>query len=65
MSKKHLFTTFRIIRIDGEADLEKNPDLESAVESAVAKVIADANAHKHTIENGVSITDITDCGESI
>lgn len=63
--KKQSFTIYRIIRIDGQFDTSKNDNVDDAVEAAVNKVINDALAHRHTIEDGIEITDVTDCGESI
>ena len=63
--KKQSFTIYRIIRIDGQFDTSKNDSVDDAVEAAVNKVINDALAHRHTIEDGIEITDVTDCGESI
>lgn len=57
-----LMTIYRTVRIDLEWDPKKT-DIDSAREQAVAKVFSDARAHMHTVENGVLITDITDCGE--
>ena len=58
------FSTYRIIRIDGNFDPNKVNDLDDIIERAVYKVLHDANAHRHTIEDGILITSITDCGES-
>ena len=63
--KKQSFTIYRVIRIDGQFDTSKNDSVNNAVEAAVNKVINDALAHRHTIEDGIEITDVTDCGESI
>lgn len=60
---KQAFTIYRVIRIDGMYDTNKIDDASQAVQEAVTKVVADANAHNHTIENGIKITGITDCGE--
>ena len=62
---KQMFTVYRIIRIDGQFDTSKNDSVDDAVTTAVDKVINDALAHRHTIEDGVEITDVTDCGESV
>lgn len=59
------FTIYRTIRIDGQYDDTRHEDVNGAVEEAVAKVLNDARSHTHTIEDGIEITDITDCGESI
>ena len=58
------FSTYRIIRIDGNFDPSKVNDLNDIIERAVYKVLHDANAHRHTIEDGILIASITDCGES-
>ena len=58
------FTVYRIIRIDGQFDTDKHESVDQAVENAIAKVINDAMAHSHTIEDGIQITDVTDCGEA-
>lgn len=61
---KQFFTIYRVIRIDGEFDTEKIDDAEQAVQASIEKVLSDAMSHTHTVENGIQITDITDCGES-
>lgn len=38
-------------------------DEREVIEAAVAKVLADARAHTHTVENGVKIDFIEDCGD--
>ena len=58
------FTVYRIVRIDAEYNPEKT-SADDALETAVSKVFSDARAHMHTIESGVRITGIADCGESI
>lgn len=63
--EKRLFTVYRVIRIDGRFDTGKTDDVTEAVEAAVRKTIDDALSHRHTIENGIEITDITDCGEPV
>lgn len=60
---KKPFTIYRTIRIDGEFDTRKCDSADEAVEAAVAKILNDARAHRHTIEDGIEVTDITDCGE--
>lgn len=62
---KQPFTIYRVIRIDGQFDTDRQEGAETAVERAVQKVIEDAMSHSHTIEDGVEVTDITDCGESV
>lgn len=57
-------TIYRVIRIDAQYDPNKLEQKE-AIEHAVQKAVSDALAHKHTIENGIEVTDITDCGESV
>lgn len=42
----------------------KDMDEKTAIEIAVAKLLADARAHTHTLENGVKIDFIEDCGEA-
>lgn len=59
------FTVYRTIRIDGVFDTDKQEDVSKAIEYAIQMVISDALAHNHTIEEGITITDITDCGESV
>lgn len=60
---KKIMTVYRTVRIDLEYDPART-DIDSAREQAVEKVFSDARAHIHTAENGVRITDITDCGEN-
>ena len=60
---KSPFTIYRIIRIDGEFNPERM-STEEAFDYAITKVVSDAKAHMHTIENGLQITGIQDCGES-
>lgn len=62
---KQPFTIYRVIRIDGQFDTSKQDDADEAIELAIQKVISDALSHFHTIEDGVEVTDITDCGDSI
>lgn len=62
---KQPFTIYRVIRIDGQFDTDRQEGAEAAVERAVQKVIEDAMSHSHTIEDGMEVTDITDCGESV
>lgn len=63
--KKKPFSVYRTIRIDGEFDTSKHDSVDEAVSDAVAKVINDANAHNHTIDNGIQITEIIDCGDAV
>lgn len=60
------FTTYRTIRIDGEYNPEQT-DAEKAVSEAVEQVVAEArsNALYNGEINGVTVTDVTDCGESL
>ena len=58
------FVTYRKIRIEGKYDPSKQESREKAIEAAITKVIADANAHNHTIEDGVKITNIADWTEN-
>lgn len=62
--KPQLFTTFRTIKIDG-VYTGNEQDMEKVIEEAVTKVINDARAHMHTIENKIQITEITDQGETL
>ena len=62
---KKLFTIYRTIRIDVEYDTEKLTDPNDAEAIAAQKVISDVQAHMHTIENGVQIVDIYDCGDPV
>ena len=62
-TEKKTFTIYRTVRIDGEYDPSRT-SLEEALDTAVNKVINDARAHTHTIEEGVRICDIEDCGEN-
>lgn len=55
---------YRVIRIDATFDPQRMTK-ESAEETAVSKMINDASAHNHTVENGLQINDIVDCGESL
>lgn len=59
------FTIYRTIRIDGQFDTSKYDGVDDIVAAAVQKVIEDTLAHIHTVEDGVEITDVTDCGESV
>lgn len=63
---KKQFTAYRVIRIDGTYDTNET-DLETAIEDAVEMVIAEAksNALYNGEQDGVSVEDVTDCGESI
>ena len=61
---KQPFTIYRIVRIDGQFDTEKHESVDEAITEATQKVINDALSHKQTIDNGIEITDIVDCGES-
>lgn len=55
---------YRIIRIDAAYDPQKMTK-EEATEAAVSKLVHDASSHMQTIENGLQVTDIEDCGESL
>lgn len=61
---KKPFTIYRIIRIDGTYDDARGQNEQEITDEATQKVIADCNSHNHTIENGIEIEDITDCGEA-
>lgn len=62
---KQAFTIYRTIRIDGQFDTGRHDGVDDAIEAAVSKVLSDAMAHSHTIEEGIEITDIIDCGAAI
>lgn len=59
------FTIYRTIRIDGQFNTSKYDGVDEVVAAAVQKVINDALAHIHTVEDGVEITDVTDYGDSV
>ncbi len=60
------FTTYITVRIDGQFDPEKT-DVESAVDAAVSRVIAEAQsaAEYEGGHGGLEITDVTNCGEAV
>ena len=62
---KQPFTVYHTIRIDGEFDTSRHEDATEAVSCAIRQVISDALSHSHTIEEGITISDITDCGETV
>lgn len=64
MAKKP-FTIYRTIRIDGEYDTAKVNSANDALETAIAKALNDARSHTYTVEDGVEVSDITDCGEPV
>lgn len=59
------FTIYRTIRIDGQFDTSKYDGVDEVVAAAVQKVINKTLARIHTVEDGVEITDVTDCGDSV
>lgn len=54
--------TYVTLRIDYTFDPSRT-DGEAARETAVDKVLRDALAHAHTVEGGVQIENIENCGE--
>lgn len=60
------FTTYITVRIDGQYNPSKI-DVEDAVETAVSRVIAEAqsNAEFDGDNEGLEITDIINCGEAV
>ena len=60
------FTTYITVRIDGQYDPSRI-DVEDAVETAVSRVIAEAqsNAEFDGDNEGLEITDIVNCGEAV
>lgn len=60
------FTTYITVRIDGQYDPSRI-DVEDAVETAVSRVIAEAqsNAEFDGDNEGLEITDIINCGEAV
>ncbi len=62
---KQPFTIYRTIRIDAEYDTDKQTNPEELASEITGMVVSRASAHNHTIEEGIQITDITDCGESV
>lgn len=57
--------TYRIIQIDYEVDETKTPYDEDELDGIVGGLIVSrAEAHNHTIDSGIQITDIQDLGES-
>ncbi len=55
---------YAVIRIDYEnVDGTFDADEEGAVAADI--VVENALAHAHTIENGIKIINVTNCGESI
>ena len=63
MNKKNI-SIYIVVRIDATYDSNRM-DAEEAKEASAIKVIHDAMAHTGTIEDGLQITDITNCGESL
>lgn len=61
---KNIISINIVVRIDAEYDTARH-DARSAAKEAAIKVISDARAHVHTVENGIRIIDIENCGESI
>ena len=60
------FTTYITVRIDGQYNPSKI-DVEDAVETAVSRVIAEAqsNAEFDGDNEGLEITDVINCGEAV
>ena len=58
------FRTVIIVQVDGLYDPSRI-DEAAAKEYAATKAINDALSHIHTIEEGLEITEIVNCGESI
>ena len=56
-------TTYITLRIDYTFDPDRT-DGDSARQTAQEKVVSDALAHIHTVEGGVQIENIENCGES-
>lgn len=56
-------TTYISLRIDYTFDPNRT-DGDNARQTAQEKVVSDALAHIHTVENGVQIENIENCGES-
>ena len=59
------FTIYRTIRIDGQFDTSKYDGVDELVAAAVQKVIDKTLTRIHTVDDGVEITDVTDCGDSM
>ena len=57
-------TMYITIRIDYEQD-GRYENEQDAKDYAASKVIGDALCHTHTIENGIEICDIENCGENL
>ena len=59
------FSIYRVLRIDGQYD-ESRHDLRSATAEAVEHALSEAhsNVQYNGEVNGVTVTDITDCGKS-
>ena len=53
-----------VIRISYEHD-ERCEDRNERNEYVAAMVMSDVMAHSHTIENGIQILDIENCGENL
>ena len=60
------FTTYITVRIDGQYNPSRI-DVEDAVETAVSRVIAEAqsNAEFDGDNEGLEITDVINCGEAV
>lgn len=63
---KICFTMYRTVRLDCEYDPAETT-LEKARESAIGSFLAEArsNASFNGEQEGVSINDVVDCGESV
>jgi hypothetical protein len=57
-------TTYITIRIDYSFDPSRT-DPDSAREQAESKAVEDALSHIHTIENGLRIENISNCGRTV
>lgn len=56
-------TVYITVRIDYTYD-PATTDAAQARAEAQEKVISDAHSHIHTVENGIRILDIENCGEN-
>lgn len=59
------FTCFREIKIEGIYDPTKSESAEEAMNEVMEKLIRDALSQRHSIDNGITITNISDLGESV
>ena len=60
------FSIYRVVRIDGTYDADQK-SLNEAADEAISMVIAEAksNALYNGEQDGVSVSDVEDCGESM